>query len=283
VELGIGDRVTRQIPVWGRVSACLRRYHMVGKITAIACYTALEALRNRLFWITLLAVLSAVGLAEFLSQVAITETRQVQSALLGASLRFAAVLIASLFVITSMIREFNDKGFELVLSLPVPRFGYYLGKMLGFTGIALVLAALVSLPLLFYAQPFQVLLWGSSLTCELLIIIGLSLLFLFTFNQVTPAFIAVLAFYLLSRTMGAIQLIGQNDMLNAHSLSQTLVDFTLDIIAHILPSLERFTQTEWLVYGTGGWFDLMPIMNQTLVYLVFISGAALFDLYRKNL
>jgi ABC-type transport system involved in multi-copper enzyme maturation permease subunit len=256
---------------------------MMEKIAAIAWYTALEALRNRLIWVTLLVVLFGVGLAEFLSQVAITETRQVQSALLGASLRFAAVLIASLFVITSMVRELSDKGFELVLSLPVPRYGYYLGKILGFTGIALVLATLVSLPLLFYAQPYQVLLWGSSLACELLIISALSLLFLFTLNHVTPAFIAVLAFYLLSRAMGAIQLIGHSERLNDRTLPQTLIDFMLNLIAHILPSLERFTQTGWLVYGTGGWLDLVLIIKQTLVFLIFISGAALFDLYRKNL
>ena len=94
---------------------------MFSKIGVIATYTALEALRNRLFLVVFVLIVASVGLAEFVSQVAITESQQIQSALLGSVLRMTAVLFVSLFVISSMAREFNDKGFELVLSLPLPR------------------------------------------------------------------------------------------------------------------------------------------------------------------
>jgi hypothetical protein len=55
----------------------------------------------------------------------------------------------------------------------------------------------------------------------------------------------------------------------------------LDLVAVLLPDLDVFTQTGWLVYG-GGMQDLVPIVMQTVIYVGLLSAAALFDLYRKN-
>ena len=256
---------------------------MLNKIGVIAIYTALEALRNRLFWVILIIVVASVCLAEFISQVAITESQQIQSAILGYILRMTSVLFLSLFVITSMVREFGDKGFELVLSLPMPRAGYFFGKFLGFSFIALVVSLLFCLPLFLYAPFLQVLAWGVSLTLELLIITALSLLCLFTFNHVTVVFISVMAFYLLSRSMTAIQLIGHGPLAETHKLSQQLMNYFVDAIAYLLPALDKFTSAEWLVYHTANISDIGIILVQSFIYVVVLSAAALFDLYRKNL
>jgi hypothetical protein len=47
--------------------------------------------------------------------------------------------------------------------------------------------------------------------------------------------------------------------------------------------LDRFTPSEWLIYHGATVVDLLPILAQTVIYLVLLIGAALFDLYRKNL
>jgi len=67
------------------------------------------------------------------------------------------------------------------------------------------------------------------------------------------------------------------------SWSQSLITHFIDGVAFLLPDLARFTSSEWLVYQTGGWQDVAPIAAQTLIYLALLAGAALFDLYRKNL
>ena len=189
----------------------------------------------------------------------------------------------ALFVITSMVREFDDKGLELVLSLPIPRYHYFLGKLLGFSALAVMTAAFCGLVLLVHAPPAQVALWVFSLSCELLIITVLSLLCLFTFNQVMLALSAVMAFYLLSRGIDAIQLMAHNPIVSTESWSQRLIEHFIDGVAFLLPDLARFTSSEWLVYHTGGLRDALPIAVQSLVYLALLAGAALFDLYRKNL
>lgn len=245
-------------------------------------FTLLEALRNRLLWLVLAVVLIGVGLAEFLGSVAITETRQIQSGVVGALLRVASVFILSLFIITSVVREFNDKGVELVLSLPVPRSSYLLGKVIGFSGLAALVALFCGLSLLIYAPPLQVIIWTLSLCMELLIVTALSLLCLFTFSQVTVALSAVMAFYLLSRSITAIQLMAHFPIVSSDSLAQTVIVGFLDGLAFVLPALDRFTLSAWLVYHDASWSVLAPIIGQTTIYATLLCAAAMFDLYRKN-
>lgn len=249
---------------------------------AIALFTFLEALRNRLLWLVLVFVLIGVGLAEFLGAVAITETRQFQSGFMGALLRAAAVFILSLFVITSVVREFNDKVVELVLSLPVPRSSFLLGKLAGYSALAALVALLCGLFLLIYAPPLQVIIWTLSLCMELLIVTALSLLCLFTFSQVTAALSAVMAFYLLSRSITAIQLMGHFPVVSMDSLAQTVIAGFLDALAFVLPALDGFTLSAWLIYHTASWSALAPILGQTVIYVGLLSAAAMFDLYRRN-
>lgn len=256
---------------------------MFSKIGVIAAYTALEARRNRLFWVVFIVIIASIGLAEFISQVAITESQQIQSAVLGSVLRMTAVLFISLFVISSMVREFSDKGFELVLSLALPRSGYYFGKLIGFSVVASLVALLFSLPLVLYVPVDQVFAWGLSLSFELFIVTAFSLLCLFTFNHVAIAFISVIAFYLLSRSIETIQLIGHGPLTETYTLSQKAINFFVDTVAYVLPDLNRFAQTEWLVYHTANMSDLLLGLGQSAIYLFVLTGFALFDLYRKNL
>ncbi|MCK5361551.1 MAG: ABC transporter permease, partial [Gammaproteobacteria bacterium] len=234
------------------------------KISTIAFYTFLEATRNRLVWLVVAFVVIGFGLSQFVSEIAITESATFQSSLLAAMLRFFAVFTISLFVITSMVREFDDKGLELVLSLPIPRYHYFLGKLLGFSLLAVMTAVFCGLVLLVNAPPGQVALWVFSLSCELLIITALSLLCLFTFSQITLALSAVMAFYLLSRSIEAMQLMARNPVVSANSWSQRLIEHFIDGVAFLLPDLARFTSSEWLVYHTGGWQDVAPIAGQSL-------------------
>jgi ABC-type transport system involved in multi-copper enzyme maturation permease subunit len=253
------------------------------QVRAIAGLTVLEALRGRLLWLVALILLAGFGFAELLGSIAITETRQVQASLLAAVLRIAAVMVTSLFVITSVVREFNDKVVELYLSLPLPRAAYYLGKLAGFAAFAACAAALFGALLLVYASPGQVLLWSVSLLAELLLVVTASLLALFTFSQVTVALSVVLAFYVLSRGIGAIQLMSQGPLVDPEAVSSEVVEWLVDGIAFLLPDLYRFTPSEWLVYATGDWAALAPLLAQTAVYVTLLAGAGLFDLYRKNL
>jgi len=249
-------------------------------VAALAKITLLEAIGNRLLWLAVAIIVIAFGLAQFLNQVAITETRDIQIALLAASLRVAAVFILAVFVITSMVRESSDKVTELLLSLPAPRSHYFFGKFLGYAAVGAILALLCALPLIPFAQPLGLALWTASLVCELLIVAAVSLFCVLSLTQVVPTFAAVGGFYLLSRSMAAMQTIANAPLLE-HTFTDRMVSGVVDLIALLLPSLDRMTQTTWLLGGGYG-NAVVAVFGQTAIYLILICAAGLFDLYRKN-
>jgi len=252
------------------------------QIYTIAFYTLLEALRNRLTWLIVLIAFIAIGLGGFLNELALTESKQIQVALMAAFLRFSAVFLLATFVVTSMVRESNDKGLELLLALPLPRAAYLLGKLTGFAVLALIPALLFGLLTIFFTAPAQTAMWTISLVCELWIVAAFSMLCVLTFNQIMVALSAAMGFYLLARSIDTLQLIG-NDPLAAHTASQQVIQFVVNACSAVLPHLDQFTRTEWLVYHTGNWSALSMLLGQSAIYFALLSGAALFDLYRKNI
>jgi ABC-type Na+ efflux pump permease subunit len=249
-------------------------------IASLARTTLLEALRNRLVLLVVVVVVISFGLAQFLNQVAITESREIQIALLAAPLRVTAVFIIAVFVITSTVRESSDKVTDLLLSLPVPRSAYFFGKFAGYAAVAVILALLCSLPLAFFAEPSGLALWAASLVCELLIVTAASLFCVLSLAQVVPAIAAVAGFYLLSRSMAAMQIIASAS-LHDQTFPDRAVSAVVQLIALLLPSLDHMTQTTWLLGAPFG-NAVTAVLGQTAIYLALICSAALFDLYRKN-
>jgi ABC-type transport system involved in multi-copper enzyme maturation permease subunit len=248
----------------------------------IARYTVLEAMRNRLLWLFGLAAVAAVGLSGFLHDLALTESRELQASLLAAALRLAAAALLAAFVVTSMVREAADKGQELLLALPIPRAAYLLGKLAGFYALALLPALLFGALGLFFAPPLQATLWSVSLLFELWIVAAFSLFCVLSLTQAMPALAATGAFYVLARSIGSLQLLSHGA--NAHAAwQQQWMAGGIDMLAAVLPRLDEFTQTAWLVYHTGNAAALASIAVQTALYLALLTAAAMFDLYRKNI
>lgn len=251
-------------------------------VLSLARNTLLEAMRNRLLWLAAIIAGAALGLAQFLNQVAITESLQIQLALLAALLRFAAVFILATFIITSMVREADDKGTEFLLSQPAPRAAYFFGKFAGYSLLAIALAAAFSLVLALFAPAKGLAFWTVSLCCELLIMTAVSLFCVLSLTQVLSAFAATAGFYLLARSMAAMQLIASASLSSEHTLAEEVVGWVVNALALLLPGLDRMTQTGWLTDAAPSSADFGMILLQTAVYVSLIASAALFDLYRRN-
>ena len=252
-------------------------------VLTIARFTALEAARGRLAWLVAGFTIGGWVLSVFAGEIAITEAREVRGGLLGAWLRSCAVFIISAFVTASAVREFHDKGLDLILSMPVRRETYYAGKLAGFAGVSVLSATACALTLVWFAPPGQVALWTASLGLELLIVTAMSLLCVLTFSQITWALSTVIGFYVLSRAMAAVQLMAHEPLADPASAAQPLIRAFVDALAFVLPDLDRFTESEWLIHGTGTIADLGFAAMQTVIYVTLLCAAALFDLYRKAL
>ncbi len=255
---------------------------MFSQIITISRFTIIESLRNRLLLLSFLVIAISFVLVEFIGDLAITEQRVTQVAILAAFLRITAVVMVTLFVVSSSVRELQDKTLEMILAMPIHRASYYLGKLTGFFYIALLMSIIFATLLLLYADAGQVLIWAISLFLELSIVVALSLVMLFTFSQVPAALTAVFIIYGASRIVTSIFLMSQFPVIAHAGVAQKFMDGVIELITWLLPDLHRFTQTEWLAYNTADWSTLLPLLGQTIIYLVFLSFIALFDFYRKN-
>ena len=253
------------------------------QIVTIARFTVLEAVRTRLPWLFVIVLGLVLGAAYFLQQLAITESSRIQIGFAAAAARVAAVFVLSLHVLTSVVREFNDKGLELVLSFAVPRSHYILGRLLGFLLIALLLALMATLPQIALAPLPTAVFWGVSLVLELVIMTALSLFCIVTFPQLMPAASFVLGFYLLARTLTAIRLMSDTPLVGGDTLSHQVISWLVAGLAWVLPALDRYTPSAWLADGAASGSALATLALQTLLYTVLLGSAAMFDFYRRNL
>lgn len=204
-------------------------------VRVIARYTLVEALRNRLLWLVAATLAACLIIAGFLQAVAMTESSQIQAAILAAILRLGAAFIIVSFVVTSMVREANDKGLELILALPLPRASYFFGKLAGFAMASVVLALLFGLPLCLFAPWLQVAAWTASLACELVMLTTLSLFCVISLNQVTSALAATAGFYVLCRSIGTIQVIAAAPLEASSTWPSDLMRLAIDGVAMLLP------------------------------------------------
>ena len=252
-------------------------------VLAIARITVLEAARSRFAWLVAGFAIAGCVLAAFAGEVAITGTQGYRSGLLGAWLRLCAVFTVTAFVVSSALCEIRDKGLDLVLSMAVPRAVYYAGKLAGYAAVAVLSAVACALALVWFAPLSQAALWAASLGLELLMVTAMGLLCVFTFSQIALAMSTVLGFYVLSRSMTALQLMAHEPAAVPGSAAQPFVRAFVDALAYALPDLDRFSESEWLIYGTGTVADLGFAVVQTAVYTALLGAAALFDLYRRAL
>jgi len=253
------------------------------QIATIARFTLLEALRTRLAWLFVIVLALILVTAYFIQQLAITESTRLHIGFSAAAARLATVFVLSLHILTSMVREFNDKGLELTLSFDLRRSHYILGRLCGYTLIAAVFALLATLPQLLLAPPQAALQWGLSLALELAIVTALSLFCIVTFTQLMPAASFVLGFYLLARALTAIRLISDTPLVGGDALSHQVISRLVDALALLLPALDRFAQSVWLADSTGTWQMVGANAAQALLYVVLLGAAAMFDFYRRNL
>jgi ABC-type transport system involved in multi-copper enzyme maturation permease subunit len=255
---------------------------MDSRIATIARYTLLEALRTRLPVLVLATLLALLAASFFVETIAVTEGARFQTAFYAAGVRLATVFIAAMVVLVSVTRDFDDKGLDVVLALDLPRSHYVLGKLAGFLGIAALIAVAAAAPLAWSAAAPALLQWMISLAVELAIVVALALFCVVTFNQLTPAASFVLAFYLLARSLTAIQLMSAHPLSGMETLSHQVIRFVVDALALVMPALDAWTQTAWLVNQQAAWSAVLQVAALSALYVALLAAATMFDFYRKN-
>lgn len=251
-------------------------------IATVARYVLVEARRSALPWLAATGMLAVLALAGFLSQVAITEAASLQASASAALLRACAIFLVAAHVVSSMVREANDKGLELALALPISRPAWYLGKLLGFACAGALIAALFAVPLLAWATPADLAAWSLALAVETALVAAAALFFASALGQTVSAIAATAGLYLLARSVTAIQAIAGGP-LAGDSASAQAARWGVDAFALLLPRLDAVAHGDWLLYGAPPAAELASILAGLGIYVVLLAAAGLFDFSRRNL
>jgi len=248
----------------------------------LARLVLIEARRSGLPWLAGACIAAGIGLAAFLSQVALTESRELQVAITAAWLRACAVFLIAAHVATRTLREIDDKVLEQMLALPIRRPSQYLGRLAGFAVCGALLAAAFAAPLAAWAPPGAVALWGLSLACEVALVAAAALFFAMTLVQPVPAIAATAGLYLLARSIAALQALAGSPLVE-ESIAGTLARGAVGAVAFLLPPLDAVTRSEWLLYGAPPASAYAAVIGSLALYGIVLAAAGLFDFERKNL
>jgi ABC-type transport system involved in multi-copper enzyme maturation permease subunit len=239
------------------------------KIRAIAFNTFKEAVRNKVYY--LLVVLGATSALSsiIISMLTLGDREKVLKDVGLASIDFFSVLIAVFTGINLVYKEIDKRTIYNILSKPIGRGSYIVGK---FMGLALTLVvALFFMASIFFlflyistgAADFKILVYFFLLYLQLLIITAISILFS-SFSTPILSSIFTIALYLIGQVSWTF-----NEF--KYKLLKGPVETAIGyFLYYILPNLDKFNIKNDIV--TGSPLDVTAIIHGILYAVCYTSA-----------
>lgn len=249
---------------------------------SLVVYLLMIALRDRLLLIVPALTMSAVGISGFLGGVAIVEQQALSMVYAATASRLIMVVGLVLFVCFTLRRMIATGEAALLMSRPLSRPAFVLAHAAGYTVLALAAALFAALMIGVWTQPdgAGLLQWSLSLWLECIIMVMVALFFSLVLSSVVAAVMACFGFYVLARMIGL--LAGFAQISGDEPVLQQLIGSGLEAVSLVIPRLDLFGQTQWLVYGISDQGSASVMIIQTLVYAPLIIAATVFDINRRQ-
>lgn len=257
---------------------------MNSRIAAVAFNTFREAVRDRVLYNLIAFALLLSGAAILVGQISIDIERLVVVNLGLTAVSLFGVVIAILIGIGLVSKEIEKRTLYTVLSRPVRRWEFVVGKFFGLTGTLVVntffMAVGVFLALLYVAHRFErmdkwVLVALYFIVLQFLIVCALALFFS-SFS--TPLMSAVFAFALF--VIGSLS----EDLRGFARITHGIAGWIATAIAYLIPNFSALNVINRVAHG-----DPVPgaLIFYNTVYAVFYSAmaisAAVLIFQRRNL
>lgn len=247
-------------------------------------YILITALRDYLFLGLLAAVLLSTALSIVLGNTASVEKEAMVLAFSSASARVILMLGLIVFICFHIRQTFDQKEIDVLVSRPLSRFHIVLAYAIGFCSAAflMVLPTVVLISFLpgFHVEGFYY--WAASLLAESWMIVMIALFAALTLKSAVTSVIASLGFYTLARMAGFFIATADSGMLYHDALLNSALKWSVKLTALIIPRLDLFTQSEWLVYGVTRMEDVGLAAMQIGIYIPLLLIAATIDFMRKQ-
>lgn len=245
-------------------------------------YILITALRDWLFVGLLISVLVATGISATLGNTAFLEETEMTLAFVSGSSRLIVMIGLIVFVCFHIRHAFDSKEIDVILSRPISRSSLMLAYWLGFSfvGLLLALPVIAIIGVIGVPKISGLIVWASSLVLESSLVVALALFSAFTLRSAVTSVIACMGFYVLSRMMVFFVMTAQSTMMAG--LKWIPLKYTLVGISTIVPRLDFFTKSEWLVAGVANNQDWIIFVIQAVIFIPLLLLAALIDFRRKQ-
>ena len=252
------------------------------RILSIAANTFRESVRNKILYVILAFAMLVIGLTYFMADLSVGEMSRIIADVGLASIHIFGVIMAVFIGITLVSQEVERKTIYLILSRPVPRWEFIVGKALGLC-LTLALTTLVMSATLFlvhagYGREPEagIFIASAGIYMELVALICLASLFS-TFTTPVLSAIFTLSMFLIGHVSGELLVLGgraSSGMLRAGS----------KLLYYMLPNLEHFNWKNEVAYGTvRSAAVLWGAAGYLLCYFVAVLCAACLLFSRKDL
>ncbi len=245
-------------------------------------YILLTALRDWLFIGLLAGTLIATLVSATLGGTAFIEEQEMTVTFAAASSRLILMVGLIVFVCFHIRHAFDTKEIDVILSRPLSRADLVIAYWLGFALVGLLLA----LPVIAIIAFLGALSWSGfagwavTLVLETSLVVGLALFAAFTLRSAVTSVIASMGFYVLSRMMAFFIITAKSATLNGTVFA--LMKYVLIAVSALVPRLDFFAKTEWLVYGFNTHQDWLVPVAQAIVFVPLLLLAAIADFRRKQ-
>jgi hypothetical protein len=226
--------------------------------------------------------LLAAGVAELAAALVPTGSHDMRLLTFAALARVLTVFVLTVFVVTTLRREADDRVQAWWLALDRPRHHYLAGRALGGLAVALGAAAMLTLLLLPFAPVNGALVWGSGLACELALMVLLAQAVALALDSPALGLAAVMVSYVLARAIDGLRLLANAPLLDGSGAWLDLARLGLDALAWIVPALARFAPGAVLLAEGGAPSTLAYVLPQTLVTALILWAVMRVDFARRS-
>lgn len=232
------------------------------KIVALAVNTFREALRDKVLYSLLFFAVVMFGISMILDQLTIGERTKIIKDFGLAAIAIFGVMIAIFVGIGLVYKEIERKTIYNILSKPIHRYQFLLGKYCGlvmtlFVEVAIMSLALLSLLYFYEGHIDFYLFYAIGMTfLELMIVTAFALLFS-SFSTPILSGLFTLSFYVIGHLTADLIALGQK-------VENPFLYYVTTIPYYILPNLEYFNLKGQVVYH-------IPIEQEQL-YLASLYG-----------
>lgn len=220
---------------------------MGNRILSIAANTFRETIRNKVLYAIMAFALFVIGITYFLADLSVGELARIIVDVGLACIHIFGVIMAVFIGITLISQEVERKTIYLVISKPVPRWEFIIGKALGLCA-TLALTTVVMGTMLFLVHAGYggtpepgIFIASAGIYLELVLLICLASFFS-TFTTPVLSAIFTLSMFLIGHVSGDLLVFGGRAASDA-------VRWVSSFLFYALPNLENFNWKNEVVYG----------------------------------